>query len=78
MTVQDIINYIEKSPYSINKAVIRGMLEDLAKDSEPVITAPQIETEELVVKRNGVFKAPEGKAYSKIIVNIKEEKAKEE
>lgn len=74
MTIQDIINYIEKSPYSINKAVIRGMLEDLAKDSKPVITAPQIETEELVVKRNGVFKAPEGKAYSKIIVNIKEEK----
>ena len=78
MTVQDIINYIEKSPYSINKAVIRGMLEDLAKDSEPVIATPQIETEELVVKRNGVFRAPEGKAYSKVIVNIKEEKAKEE
>ena len=74
MTVQDIINYIEKSPYSINKAVIRGMLEDLAKDSEPVIATPQIETEELVVKRNGVFRAPEGKAYSKVIVNIKEEK----
>ena len=72
MTIQDIINYIEKSPYSINKAVIRGMLESLAKDTESA--APQIDTEELLVKRNGVFKAPEGKAYSKVIVNIKEEK----
>lgn len=72
MTIQDIINYIEKSPYSINKAVIRGMLESLAKDTESA--APQIDTEELLVKRNGVFRAPEGKAYSKVIVNIKEEK----
>lgn len=78
MTINDILKYIDNSPYSVNKAVIKGMLESLAKDSQPVITAPQIETEELVVKRNGVFKAPEGKAYSKIIVNIKEEKAKEE
>ena len=75
MTINDILKYIDNSPYSINKAVIKGMLEGLAKDSQPVITTPQIETEELVVKRNGVFKAPEGKAYSKIIVNnIKEEK----
>lgn len=72
MTIQDIINYIEKSPYSINKAVIRGMLESLAKDTKSA--TPQIDTEELLVKRNGVFKAPEGKAYSKVIVNIKEEK----
>ena len=72
MTIQDIINYIEKSPYSINKAVIRGMLESLAKDTESA--TPQIDTEELLVKRNGVFRAPEGKAYSKVIVNIKEEK----
>ena len=72
MTIQDIINYIEKSPYSINKAVIRGMLESLAKDTKSA--TPQIDTEELLVKRNGVFRAPEGKAYSKVIVNIKEEK----
>jgi hypothetical protein len=35
---------------------------------------PELEVDELVVKKNGVFKAPEGKVYNKIIVNVKGDK----
>lgn len=75
MTIQEILDYIDRSPYSINKAIIRGMIESLEVANsvvEKVTEAPEIEMDELVVKKNGVFRAPEGKAYNKIIVNVKE------
>lgn len=78
MTIQDILTYIDRSPYSINKSILKGMLESLDVESAGAEDVPQIEMEELVVKKNGVFKAPEGKAYSKIIVNVKEEKKSNE
>jgi len=75
MTIQEILDYIDRSPYSINKAIIRGMIESLEVANsvvEKVTEAPEIEMDELVVKKNGVFRAPEGKAYNKVIVNVKE------
>lgn len=79
MTIDKIMEYISSNPRSVNKTVIRGMLEQLVKDVEGagainVPEVPQIEVDEIVIKKNGVFRAPEGKAYNKVIVNIKEEK----
>ena len=74
MTIQDILTYIDRSPYSINKSILKGMLESLDIESAGAEDVPQVELEELVVKKNGVFRAPEGKAYNKIIVNVKEKK----
>ena len=77
MKIQDILDYIDRSPYSINKTVLKGMIESLDKDGSGAVDVPEvpaIEMDELVVKKNGVFRAPEGKAYSKIIVNVKEKK----
>ena len=79
MTIHEILDYIDRSPYSINKTVLKGMIESLDKDGSGAIDVPEtlaIEMDELVVKKNGVFKAPEGKAYNKIIVNIKSEEKK--
>lgn len=79
MTIDKIMEYISSNPRSVNKTVIRGMLEQLVKDVEGagainIPEVPQIDVDEIVVKKNGVFRAPEGKAYNKVIVNIKEEK----
>ena len=77
MTIQEILDYIDRSPYSINKTIIKGMIESLEVANsvvEKVTEAPEIEMDELVVNKNGVFRAPEGKAYNKIIVNVKEKK----
>ena len=74
MTIQEILDYIDRSPYSINKTIIKGMIESLEVANsvvEKVTEAPEIEMDELIVKKNGVFRAPEGKAYNKIIVNVK-------
>lgn len=75
MTIHEILDYIDRSPYSINKTVLKGMIESLDKDGSGAVDVPEvpaIEMDELVVKKNGVFRAPEGKAYNKIIVNVKE------
>lgn len=77
MTIHEILDYIDRSPYSINKTVLKGMIESLDKDGSGAVDVPEvpaIEMDELVVKKNGVFRAPEGKAYNKIIVNVKEKK----
>lgn len=79
MTIDKIMEYISSNPRSVNKTVIRGMLEQLVKDVEGagavnVPEVPQIDVDEIVIKKNGVFRAPEGKAYNKVIVNIKEDK----
>ena len=29
MTIQEILDYIDRSPYSINKTIIKGMIESL-------------------------------------------------
>ena len=78
MTIEKIMEYISSNPRSVNKTVIRGMLEQLVKDVEgagavDVPEVPQIEVDEIVIKKNGVFRAPEGKAYNKVIVNVKGE-----
>ena len=80
MTIHEILDYIDRSPYSINKTVLKGMIESLDKDGSSAVDVPEvpaIEMDELVVKKNGVFRAPEGKAYNKIIVNIKQKKEEE-
>jgi len=77
MTIHEILDYIDRSPYSINKTVLKGMIESLDVEGAGAIDVPEvpaIEMDELVVKKNGVFRAPEGKAYNKIIVNVKEKK----
>lgn len=79
MTIDKIMEYVSSNPRSVNKTVIRGMLEQLVKDVESagavdVPEIPQIDVDEIVIKKNGVFKAPEGKAYNKVIVNVKEDK----
>ena len=77
MTIHEILDYIDRSPYSINKTVLKGMIESLDKDGSGAVDVPEvpaIEMDELVIKKNGVFRAPEGKAYNKVIVNVKEKK----
>lgn len=77
MTIHEILDYIDRSSYSVNKTVLKGMIESLDKDGSGAVDVPEvpaIEMDELVVKKNGVFRAPEGKAYNKIIVNVKEKK----
>ena len=79
MTVDKIMEYVSSNPRSVNKTVIRGMIEQLVKDVESagavdVPEVPQIDIDEIVIKKNGVFRAPEGKAYNKVIVNVKEDK----
>ena len=77
MTINEILEYIDRSPYSINKTILKGMIESLDVEGAGAVDVPEvpaIEMDELVVKKNGVFKAPEGKAYNKIIVNVKEKK----
>jgi len=79
MTINEILEYIDRSPYSINKTILKGMIESLDVESAGAVDVPEtpaIELDELVVKKNGVFRAPEGKAYNKIIVNIKSEEKK--
>ena len=78
MTIDKIMEYVSSNPRSVNKTVIRGMLEQLVKDVEGagainVPEVPQIDVDEIVIKKNGVFRAPEGKAYNKVIVNVKGE-----
>ena len=75
MTIDKIMEYISSNPRSVNKTIIKGMIEELIKENEP--KQPEIEMKELMVNKNGVFRAPEGKAYNKIIVNVKEEKKNE-
>lgn len=77
MTINEILEYIDRSPYSINKTILKGMIESLDVEGAGAVDVqevPAIEMDELVVKKNGVFRAPEGKAYNKIIVNVKEKK----
>jgi len=79
MTIDKIMEYVSSNPRSVNKTVIRGMIEELVKDVEgagavDVPEVPQIDIDEIVIKKNGVFRAPEGKAYNKVIVNVKEMK----
>ena len=77
MTINEILEYIDRSPYSINKTILKGMIESLDVEGAGAVDVPEvpaIELDELVVKKNGVFRAPEGKAYNKIIVNVKEKK----
>lgn len=77
MTIHEILDYIDRSPYSINKTILKGMIESLDKDDSGAVDVPEvpaIEMDELVVKKNGVFRAPEGRAYNKVIVNVKEKK----
>lgn len=77
MTINEILEYIDRSPYSINKTILKGMIESLDVEGTGAVDVPEvpaIEMDELVVKKNGVFRAPEGKAYNKIIVNVKGEK----
>ena len=77
MTINEILEYIDRSPYSINKTILKGMIESLDVEDAGAVDVPEtpaIEMDELVVKKNGVFRAPEGKAYNKIIVNVKENK----
>ena len=77
MTIDKIMEYITSNPRSVNKTIIRGMIEELVKDAENAVDVPevpQIEIDEIIIKKNGVFRAPEGKAYNKVIVNIKEDK----
>ena len=77
MTINEILEYIDRSPYSINKTILKGMIESLDVEGAGAVDVPEvpaIEMDELVVKKNGVFRAPEGKAYNKIIVNVKEKK----
>ena len=79
MTINEILEYIDRSPYSINKSILKGMIESLDVEGAGAVDVPEtpaIELDELVVKKNGVFRAPEGKAYNKIIVNIKSEEKK--
>ena len=79
MTINEILEYIDRSPYSINKTILKGMIESLDVEGAGAIDVPEvpaIEMDELVVKKNGVFKAPEGKAYNKVIVNVKNEEKK--
>ena len=78
MTIEKIMEYISSNPRSVNKTVIRGMIEELVKDVEgagavDVPEVPQIDIDEIVIKKNGVFRAPEGKAYNKVVVNVKGE-----
>lgn len=78
MTIDKIMEYVSSNPRSVNKTVIRGMLEQLVKDVESAsaVDVPevlQIDVDEIVIKKNGVFRAPEGKAYNKVIVNVKGE-----
>lgn len=70
MTIDKIMEYISSNPRSVNKTIIRGMIEELIKENEP--KQPEIEMKELVVNKNGVYKAPSGKAYSKVVVSLKE------
>ena len=76
MTVQDIIDYIDRSPYSINRVILKQMLRELENvdGAGAADVQPELEVDELVVKKNGVFKAPEGKVYNKVIVNVKGDK----
>ena len=79
MTINEILEYIDRSPYSINKTILKGMIESLDVEGAGAVNVPEvpaIELDELVVKKNGVFRAPEGKAYNKVIVNVKSEEKK--
>lgn len=73
MTIDNIMEYIDKNP-KVNKKVIKGMIEQLISglDAEKE-EVPQIQLEELFIQKNGLFKAPEGKGYSKVIVSVKSE-----
>ena len=78
MTIDKIMEYITSNPRSVNKTIIRGMIEELLKDVESAVAVnvpeiPEIKMDEIVIKKNGVFKAPEGKAYNKVIVSVKED-----
>ena len=79
MTIDKIMEYIASNPRSVNKIIIRGMIEELLKDAESaaamnVPEVPEIKMDEIVIKKNGVFRAPEGKAYNKVVVSVKEDK----
>lgn len=51
MTIDDVLNYVMDSPYNTNRAVLKGLLEQLVEDSasedkEPDETAQPTQTTE--------------------------------
>lgn len=74
MTVDKVLEYIQMAPQRVNIQVIRSMLEELAQETEAKTEIEPLEIKELNVSKNGIYTAPEGKAYGKVIVNIKENK----
>lgn len=45
MTIDDVLNYVMDSPYNTNRAVLKGLLEQLIKDSAPEDEEPDETTQ---------------------------------
>lgn len=45
MTIDDVLNYVMDSPYNTNRAVLKGLLEQLIEDSAPEDEEPDKPTQ---------------------------------
>lgn len=45
MTIDDVLNYVMDSPYNTNRAVLKGLLEQLIEDSAPEDEEPNKPTQ---------------------------------
>lgn len=69
MTIQEILDYIAKTPENANVNVLSGMLDELTSDGGGE-GGGDITVEALSVTENGTYTAEEGKAYSPVTVNV--------
>ena len=69
MTKQDILNYLQRTPYNTNVNVVGSMIDAVVNSEER--SQPQAKTEiELLAQENKVYTPAEGKVYNKVTVNV--------
>lgn len=69
MTIQEILDYIAKTPENANVNVLSGMLDELTSGGGSE-GGGDITVEALSVTENGTYTAEAGKAYSPVTVNV--------
>lgn len=69
MTIQEILDYITKTPENANVNVLSGMLDELTSGGGSE-GGGDITVEALSVTENGTYTAESGKAYSPVTVNV--------
>lgn len=64
---EKILNYVSKTPYNTNRAVLSGMLDALVEQGDTIVPKTEIE---LIAHENKIYTPDEGKVYNKVTVDV--------